>query len=146
MKTSVYQWGRLLLWSAADEKQAEERWPSGDGPFRPLKRPSVFFKSMASDYLLVMDAEKSVSCGPAELRRLLSLARDTHAGMIYSDYVENINGKFTGRSLIDYQAGSCAMIFISVPFSFYRKAPHPPRLSDTEHSRPIRTSPSTICA
>ncbi len=116
MKTSVYQWGRLLLWSAADEKQAEERWPSGDGPFRPLKRPSVFFKSMASDYLLVMDAEKSVSCGPAELRRLLALARDTHAGMIYSDYVENINGKFTGRSLIDYQAGSLRDDFHFGPF------------------------------
>ena len=68
MKSSVYQWGRLLLWIAADETQAEEQWPFAGGPFRPLKRPSVFFKNLPSDYLLALDAEKSGSCGPAELR------------------------------------------------------------------------------
>lgn len=117
MKSSVYQWGRLLLWSAADEKQASLHWPSGSGPFRPMTRPSVvFFKNLPSDYLLAMDAEKSVSCGPAELRRLLAVARDTRGGMIYSDYIEKVNGKFTGRSLNDYQPGSLRDDFHFGPF------------------------------
>ncbi|HPL10534.1 MAG TPA: DUF4922 domain-containing protein [Smithellaceae bacterium] len=116
MKSSVYQWGRLLLWIAADETQAEEQWPFAGGPFRPLKRPSVFFKNLPSDYLLALDAEKSVSCGPAELRRLLALARDTRAGMIYSDYYEKNGSRFAGRPLNDYQAGSLRDHFHFGPF------------------------------
>ena len=95
-----------MLWSVADETQDVLHWPSVSVPFRPVKRPSVFFKNLPSDYLLVKDADKDVLCGPPELRRLLAVASDTRAGMIYSDYVEKINGKLTRRSLNDYQLGS----------------------------------------
>jgi glycosyltransferase involved in cell wall biosynthesis len=116
MKTSVNQWGRLLLWSAADETQAEEHWPSGSGPFRPMKRPSRFFKDLPSDYLLAMDAEKDVLCAPPELKKLLAVARDTGAGMVYSDYVEKINDRFAGHPLNDYQPGSLRDDFSFGPF------------------------------
>ena len=116
MKTSVYQWGRLLLWSAPDEIQAALRRPSGSGPFRPVKRPSTFFKNLPADYLLAMDAQKDVLCGPPELRRLLAVARDTGAGLVYSDYVEKINGRFAGHPVNDYQPGSLRDDFHFGPF------------------------------
>ena len=116
MKTSVYQWGRLLLWSAPDEIQAALRRPSGSGPFRPVKRPSMFFKNLPADYLLAMDAQKDVLCGPPELRRLLAVARDTGAGLVYSDYVEKINGRFAGHPVNDYQPGSLRDDFHFGPF------------------------------
>ncbi len=116
MKTSVYQWGRLLLWSAPDEIQAALRWPSGSGPFRPVKRPSTFFKNLPADYLLALDAQKDVLCGPPELKRLLAVARDTGAGMVYSDYAEKINGRFAGHPVNDYQPGSLRDDFSFGPF------------------------------
>ncbi|HRS82611.1 MAG TPA: DUF4922 domain-containing protein [Smithellaceae bacterium] len=116
METPVYQWGRLLLWSAADETQAARNWPSGSGPFRPVKRPSLFFKSLSSDYWLVMDAGKSVSCENVELKRLLALARDTRAGMIYSDYYEKNGSRLAGRPLNDYRIGSLRDDFHFGPF------------------------------
>jgi len=116
MKTSVYQWGQLLLWSAADEIEAEEHWPSGRRPFRPVKRPSTFFKNLPADYLLALDAQQDVLCGLPELKRLLAVARDTGAGMVYSDYVEKINGRFNEHAVNDYQPGSLRDDFHFGPF------------------------------
>lgn len=106
MKTSVYRWGRLLLWSAADETPAALHWPSGSGSFRLVKRPSMFFKNLTADYLLAMDTQKDVLCGLPELKRLLAVARDTGAGLVYSDYAEKVNDRFAVRPLNDYQPGS----------------------------------------
>ena len=63
-------------------------WPAGtaDGQ-RHADRPSSFFSKVSSDYLLVVDSAADVSCEPHSLQRLFTIARDTGAGFIYSDFL-----------------------------------------------------------
>ncbi|MEN6360910.1 MAG: DUF4922 domain-containing protein [Smithella sp.] len=117
MNTSVYQWGRFLLWAAADEEQAAAAWPADvQTTHKKVLRSSLFFNKISSDYLLVMDAATDVSCDLRALRRLVAVARDTGAGMIYSDYFDNRDGHFTGHPLNDYQPGSLSDTFNFGPF------------------------------
>lgn len=63
-----------------------------------------------------MDAATDISYDLRALRRLLAVARDTGAGMIYSDYFDNRDGHFTGHPLNDYQPGSLSDNFNFGPF------------------------------
>ena len=63
-----------------------------------------------------MDSATDVACDLRAWRRLLAVARDTGAGMIYSDYFNNRDGHFTGHPLNDYQPGSLRDDFSFGPF------------------------------
>lgn len=106
MKPSVYKLGRFLLWSATDEKQAANAWPAGADTGKSAGRPSSFFNKISSDYLLAVDSTTDVSCDQHSLRRLLAIARDTGAGMIYSDFLRRDGDGISAHPLNDHQEGS----------------------------------------
>jgi glycosyltransferase involved in cell wall biosynthesis len=106
MKSSVYQWGRFLLRAAADEKQAADTWPADVQTSPKIRRGSLFFNRISAGYLLVVDATTDVSCRPRSLQKLFSAARDTGAGLIYSDFRVKTGKDFAPHPLNDYQPGS----------------------------------------
>jgi hypothetical protein len=67
-------------------------------------------KRMASasvtEYALVCTRNFPFKLGSHSLQRLLQVADDTGAGLVYSDYYETIDGKLVPCPVIDYQEGS----------------------------------------
>lgn len=59
-----------------------------------------------TDHLLVVSHSSALEMGQGALERLVSVAVDTGAGMVYSDYVTDKNGTKTNHPLIDYQPGA----------------------------------------
>jgi glycosyltransferase involved in cell wall biosynthesis len=106
MKPSVYKLGRFLLWAATDEKQATDAWPAGVAAIKETSRPSTFFKKIPPGYLLIMDSAMDVSCDQLSIRRLLAIASDTGAGIIYSDFLCRNEDDLCAHPLNDYQEGS----------------------------------------
>lgn len=59
-----------------------------------------------ADYVLLIFKEHRVQIGQFGIERMLQIAEETGAGMVYSDYMEIKEGKLTAHPLIDYQEGS----------------------------------------
>lgn len=76
---------------------------------------------LSSKYLLFINQAQSITLNQAALERFVHIARDTGAGMVYSDYYELKDGKRSEHPTIDYQLGSIrdnfdfgAVMFFSV--------------------------------
>ena len=121
MKPSLYQLGRFLL-CGVDEKQAMNAWPPAAETIKKIRQPSTFFNEIVSDYLLVSDASTDISCDPQSLRRLLLIARETQAGIIYSDFLTATGNRFVPHPLNDYQEGSIRDDFNFGPFFIMSQA------------------------
>ena len=106
MKYSGCKLGRFLLLMIEDEKQAASvcQPPAASGT--EIKKPSSFFKKLSSGYLLVIDSTTDVSIDPQALKRLIDVARDTGAGIVYSDFHNRTQDSVNAHPLNDYQAGS----------------------------------------
>jgi glycosyltransferase involved in cell wall biosynthesis len=115
MKPSLYQMGRFLL-RGADEQQAINARPPTAETVKAIRQPSAFFREISSDYLLAADASTDVSCDPQSLRRLLLVARETQAGIIYPDFLTATGDRLVPRPLNDYQEGSLRDDFNFGPF------------------------------
>lgn len=63
-------------------------------------------ESTETDYFLLCTAPTLPTPGPHALERMIQVADDTEAGLVYADYQESINGKVTPHPLNDYQEGS----------------------------------------
>ncbi len=59
-----------------------------------------------SDYTLVYNKYFSLNLGQNAIDRMIETAENCDAAMLYSDYLEQKNGKFQAYPLIDYQEGS----------------------------------------
>ena len=59
-----------------------------------------------SDYFLLVTQSQEIELGQVALDRFLDVARQTGAGIVYSDYVEIKGGKRIDHPTIDYQDGS----------------------------------------
>ena len=59
-----------------------------------------------SEYVLFVTSPRGITLGQFGLERMVSLAEDTGATMVYSDYYDSSEGKLMPHPLIDYQAGS----------------------------------------
>jgi hypothetical protein len=59
-----------------------------------------------SDYLLLLLPGNRVEFGARALERLIQVADDTGAGLIYSDFREIVGDEVTDHPLIDYQPGA----------------------------------------
>lgn len=70
--------------------------------FNTLK---IIAERLETDYLLLINRAIEIDFGIHSIERMLSVARDTRAGIIYSDYYE-IAGTLKPHPLIDYQTGS----------------------------------------
>ena len=60
----------------------------------------------ATDYLLVILPGQQVEPGQRALERLLAVAEDSRAGLIYSDFRDDYGTEVSDHPLIDYQPGS----------------------------------------
>ena len=63
-------------------------------------------EQISSDYLLFCLPGEQVEPGQRALERLLSAAADSGAGLVYSDFRDDVGGQMTDHPLIDYQLGS----------------------------------------
>src|SRR4030042_3797543 len=91
-------------------------------PLSSQKTLSLILSNIRTKYLLLLPGTQPISIEPKTFERILSVAKSTKAGMVYSDfYDESEHGK-TLHPLNDYQPGSVrddydfgAVIFFSVP-------------------------------
>jgi glycosyltransferase involved in cell wall biosynthesis len=106
MKHSVYKLERFVLLILEDEKQTASAWPTPVEASVEITKPASFFKKLSSGFLLVTDSTRDVSVDAYALRRLLCIARDTGAGIVYSDFFDRTQDTVGTHPLNDYQAGS----------------------------------------
>lgn len=59
-----------------------------------------------TDYTLIYTKSFPLKPGSYALERMMQVCSDTGAGMVYSGYYEDKEGRLSARPLIDYQAGS----------------------------------------
>lgn len=105
MTLSFYKFGRFLLYALNNANQF----------FYPdlinknlieIKKLSSFLQKQTSSYILVMTAEKEIRIENSSLSRLLQIAYDSQAGLVYSDYFSETGSGLKSCPLIDYQPGS----------------------------------------
>ncbi|ASB50036.1 glycosyltransferase family 2 protein [Alkalitalea saponilacus] len=81
------------------------QWMKGDG-FHDVKTIIMAAESSVSEYSLFYTKTSPLKTGPFGLERMVQIAQDTGAGMVYSDHYKMMNGKSVLHPLIDYQSGS----------------------------------------
>lgn len=74
------------------------------------------------DYALIYTKPDELEIGMYAIERMVSIADDTHAGMVYSDYYEKKEGKLSQHPLIDYQKGSLRDDFNFGSLMLYRSS------------------------
>lgn len=86
------------------------------------KTLNTIFEKLSTDFLLLINQAQSITLNQAALERFIFIAKDTKAGMVYSDFYEVKEGKRSEHPTIDYQLGSIrdnfdfgAVMFFSVP-------------------------------
>ncbi|HEX8186120.1 MAG TPA: glycosyltransferase family 2 protein, partial [Blastocatellia bacterium] len=70
------------------------------------KGVSRLLDEATSDYLLVILPGEQVEYGQRAIERLLAVAEDSGAGLIYSDFRDDYGAQVSDHPLVDYQAGS----------------------------------------
>ena len=80
---------------------------------------SALLKRVEGEYLLFFSQSHPVALHQAALERLLIVAGDTKAGMVYCDFVEEKGGTRQEHPTIDYQFGSVRDNFDFGPLLFY---------------------------
>ena len=73
-----------------------------------------------TEYILLLLEEVPFVPGQFMMERLFKVAKDTGAGIVYSDYYEIIKGKRTVHPVIDYQTGSVRDDFDFGPVLFIK--------------------------
>jgi len=84
--------------------QSKSRWLHG-GSFSGAAVGKLL-DELTTEYLLICLPGDQVEMGQRALERLLSTARDSSAGLVYSDFRDEIGSQTTDHPLIDYQIGS----------------------------------------
>ncbi len=77
--------------------------------------------SLQGDFALIALRNTTLDPGQFALERLGSIAVDTGASMVYSDYVEIKEGKYLNHPVTDYQEGSLRDDFNFGPVQLFRK-------------------------
>jgi hypothetical protein len=85
-------------WSKAKGLETESIFKTDD-----LKKIAAYADT---DYVLLITKETEIKMGQFALERFLTMAEDTGAGMVYSDYMQVADGKQSNHPVIDYQEGS----------------------------------------
>ena len=63
-------------------------------------------KGLTADYVLFCLPGEAIQLGHRAIERLLSIAENSGAGLVYSDFRDDVGGQVTEHPLIDYQRGS----------------------------------------
>jgi hypothetical protein len=86
------------------------------------KTVNAVIKAVKTDFLLLITQPQSITLNQAALERFEQIARDTKAGMLYSDFYEVKEGKRSEHPTIDYQLGSIRDNFDFGAVLFYSTA------------------------
>lgn len=70
---------------------------------KAYKKIAAYLKS---DYLLLITKETEIDFADYSLDRFITVAKDTNAGIVYSDYYEKKYGSIKRHPVIEYQKGS----------------------------------------
>jgi len=106
MKSLNLKFGRFLPLPINDEKEAMRGWPTYNHSVKEIKQLSLFLKKLSSRYLLLIADEKELNCDESSLRRLLRIAENKRAGIVYSDFISREGNNLIQHPLINYQQGS----------------------------------------
>jgi len=90
-----------------------------DGKFSSNTIRKIADHSNGADYSLIITRETRIRFGMLALERFLEVASGTGAGMVYSDYLDSVDGKLSAHPVIDYQAGSLRDDFEFGPVLFF---------------------------
>lgn len=74
-------------------------------PFSSLTM-QVMANAAEGDYTLLYTKETTLEMGMYSLERMIHIAEDSNAGMVYADHYQIADGKQTNAPVIDYQFGS----------------------------------------
>ncbi|MFA6469614.1 MAG: glycosyltransferase family A protein [Bacteroidota bacterium] len=86
------------------------------------KTLNVILASLTSKYLLYIQQTQQIILNQAALQRFITIAQDTEAGMLYSDYFEFVDGNRKEHPVIDYQFGSIRDNFDFGALQFFSRA------------------------
>ncbi len=93
------------------------------GSFADGKTINQILSSVLTDYLLVVKRPHAIELGDGALERLTSVAIETDAGIVYSDYRDFRAGEIVDHPLIDYQLGSARDNFDFGPLELFSCEP-----------------------
>lgn len=77
-------------------------------------------ENVVSDYIVFISKNTSIDFGSFSLERFLNVAKNTNAGIVYSDYYEIKDEKALKHPVIDYQLGSIRDDFNFGPVLFIK--------------------------
>ncbi len=75
--------------------------------------------STGVQYSMIITGESKISFGMLALERFVSVAGELEAGLVYSDYFDQAEGKLSAHPVIDYQSGSLRDDFEFGPVLLY---------------------------
>ena len=90
-----------------------------DGRFSTASVRQIAAHSREAEYTLLFTGTSRITLGLLTLERMVRVAEDTGAGMVYSDYRELADGIATPHPVIDYQEGSLRDDFDFGPLLFF---------------------------
>lgn len=106
MTSQLRKSGQFLLYPVNNEKEAFNLISSDKSSVAEIKNISSFLTKLSCKYLLLLDAEREISIGKSSLHRMIAIAENTKAGIVYSDFNAKEGNKRVKHPLIGYQQGS----------------------------------------
>lgn len=106
MTPSFYKFGEYLFCALDNAEQFLSPGLLNAPPLQVVKNLSSFLQKLTTRCLLVVAAGKEIKMGDRAVRRMMQIAGDSQAGLVYSDYFSEEENRHVPRPLIDYQLGS----------------------------------------
>jgi glycosyltransferase involved in cell wall biosynthesis len=100
------KFGRFLFLAVNSEKETIGVWPTQPTVAKEIRHLSPFLKKLSSRFLFVVDSQKEIKLSANSINRLLTIAEEKRAGIIYSDFIWKKGNNLAPHPLIDYQPGS----------------------------------------
>ncbi|MEQ8203558.1 MAG: hypothetical protein ABRQ31_07215, partial [Smithellaceae bacterium] len=105
-RTSFYKCGEYFLYALNNTEHTASISRINENPHQEIKNLSTFLQKLKSRFLLVIAAGKEIRIDDGALRRLIQVAADSQAGLVYADYFLEEENELIPHHLIDYQPGS----------------------------------------
>ena len=96
----------FLLTTDNDVKEIDGTELIKVGNFFDTESVKKIAENSNTEYTLIINKDTAIEFGQFGLERFYSVAKETGAGLVYSDYYEIKNGERSNHPVIDYQAGS----------------------------------------
>jgi hypothetical protein len=106
MTSLIHKFGRYLLYVLNDEGHACDFILPAADKIKNIRKLSAFLKKISGQFLLVVDTTKDIQFSEHSIRRLLQVAENTQAGIIYANYFMEKEDKLNCHQLNEYQSGS----------------------------------------